>query len=92
MRLRHFFIGLICFIIGFALGNAIITHAGFALFDTTWYFNKAYIKLDDFVVDGKVDSWRDYKDSDVVQVVIDGVTYLTSYENVVLINDPKLDD
>jgi hypothetical protein len=92
VKIRHLFIAIIGFIVGFALGNAVLSHAGFAFFDTTWIFNKAVIRLDDFVVDGAVDSWRDYKDSDVVQVVIDGVTYLTSYENVVLINDPKLDD
>ena len=88
MKTRRFLIAIICFAVGFAIGWAINAHAGFAFFDTTWTFNKAYIRLDDFSIEGKVDKWRDYDDSDVVQVVIDGVTYLTSYENVVLIYDP----
>ena len=41
----------------------------------------------DRIVEGKVSSWTDYADSDVVQVTINGKTYLTSYTNVVLIND-----
>ena len=32
-----------------------------------------------------VESWRDYNDSDEVQIVVDGVPYWTSYVNVVMI-------
>ena len=38
-------------------------------------------------VEGKLNSWLDFDDSDVVQVKIDGKTYLTSYVNVCLIDD-----
>ena len=41
------------------------------------------------VVSGKVVNWRDYDDSDTVQVQIDGKYYLTHYTNVVLIADPN---
>lgn len=55
------------------------------VFDTTHYFGKAIIALPNGeVVEGRVDSWRDYE-SDAVQVKIDGVTYLTHYDNVCLI-------
>ena len=39
------------------------------------------------IVDGKVSSWLDYNDSDVVQINIDGKTYLTHYANVCLIHE-----
>lgn len=52
-------------------------------------FSYAYIRMGDFEVkQGYVTQWRDYSDSDVVQVMIDGKYYLTHYTNVVLIADP----
>jgi hypothetical protein len=58
------------------------------LIDTTYYYKTAQVKLPDgTVVTGKVNSWKDYDDSDAVQVVIDGVTYYTFLGNVVLICD-----
>ena len=56
------------------------------IIDVTYKYNYAYIELPGGkVVEGKLDSWYDYENSDVVQVVINGVSYLTHYENVVLI-------
>ena len=56
------------------------------LVDVTYKYNYAYIELPGGeVVKGKLDSWYDYENSDVVQVVINGVSYLTHYDNVVLI-------
>lgn len=58
------------------------------ILDTTYSYEYAYIALPNGEwVEGKPTSWIDYEDSDVVQVVIDGKTYLTHYENVVLISD-----
>lgn len=58
------------------------------LFDVTFSFEYGYVKLPNGeVVEGRVTSWKDYADSDVVQVVIDGKTYLTHYSNVVLASD-----
>lgn len=37
------------------------------------------------MIEGKIDSWRDFDKSDAVQVTIEGVTYLTHYSNVILI-------
>ena len=90
--MRKFIIAIVCFVLGFVIGNTIVTHAGgFKLFDNVWAYTNVVIKLGDYSVSGRVDNWRDYNDSDAVQVTVDGVTYLTSYENVVLIYDPKLD-
>lgn len=52
-------------------------------------FTYAYIKLgDQTIVEGYVNQWRDYDNSDTVQVMIDGRYYLTHYSCVVLIADP----
>lgn len=50
-------------------------------------FDEAIIILHngDEVIEGKIDSWRDFDESDVVQVTIEGVTYLTHYSNVILV-------
>jgi len=58
------------------------------IFDTTYSFEYVYIALPNGKsVEGKVTSWRDYEDSDVVQVTVNGKTYLTHYTNVVLISE-----
>ena len=53
-------------------------------------FHYACIRVGDEVIKGNVIQWRDYDDSDAVQVMLDdGKTYLTHYTNVTLIADPK---
>lgn len=53
-------------------------------------FTYAYIMLDgQEIVKGYINQWRDYEDSDVVQVMIGGKYYLTHYSNVVMIADPE---
>lgn len=65
-----------------------LTHGNRRLVDTKNRFTKAIIRLpNDEIVEGKVSSWLDYADSDVVQITISGKTYLTHYSNVVLIDD-----
>lgn len=54
-------------------------------------FNYAYVYVgNEKIVEGYVSQWRDYTNSDAVQVMIDGKYYLTFYSNVVLVADPKL--
>ena len=54
-------------------------------FDTTQTFHWAIIQLGNGeLIEGSVDSWRDFEESDVVQVTIKGNTYLTHYSNVIL--------
>ena len=53
-------------------------------------FTYAYIRLGDKdIVQGYITQWRDYDDSDVVQIMIDGKYYLTHYSCVVMIADPS---
>ena len=53
--------------------------------DTTQTFKYAVIQLGNGeLVEGKIDTWRDFKDSEEVQITINGITYLTSYENVIM--------
>ena len=52
-------------------------------------FTYAYIVLDgQEIAQGAITQWRDYEDSDTVQVLVNGKFYLTHYSNVVLIADP----
>ena len=54
-------------------------------------FNYAYVYLDgQKIAEGGVMQWRDYDNSDVVQVLMNGKYYLTHYSNVVLVADPDL--
>ena len=54
-------------------------------------FNYAYVYLDgNKIAEGGVMQWRDYDDSDVVQVLMNGKYYLTHYSNVILVADPDL--
>ena len=56
--------------------------------DTTYTYDRAIISLPNGeVVDGKIQSWRDYEDGDQIQVTVDGKTYLVHSTNIALIND-----
>ena len=58
------------------------------LIDTTYTFDKAIIKLQNGdLIEGNVQSWRDYNDGDQIQVTIDGTTYLVHSNNVTLISE-----
>lgn len=59
------------------------------IFDTTYTFHTAIVKLaDDSVVKGEVKSWRDFKDGDQIQVTMaDGATYLVHSTNCTLIGE-----
>ena len=53
-------------------------------------FTYAYVVLDgQEIVKGAITQWRDYDNSDVVQVLVNGKYYLTHYSNVVMIADPE---
>ena len=57
-----------------------------SLIDTTYRFDKAIINLHNGnIVEGKVQSWKDYDNSDQIQLTINGKTYLTHISNVILI-------
>lgn len=53
--------------------------------DLTWNFTWAIVQLGNGeIIEGKVTSWRDFDQSDCVQLTINNVTYLTHYSNVIL--------
>lgn len=53
-------------------------------------FTYAFIVLDgQEIARGSITQWRDYDNSDVVQVLVNGKYYLTHYSNVVLVADPE---
>lgn len=55
------------------------------IIDLDYKFNYAIIFLPDGNrIEGKVSSWNDYDASDMIQVKIDGITYLTHSSNVIL--------
>lgn len=54
--------------------------------DLTYNFNYGQVRLSDgTVVEGKVQSWKDFANGDTVQVRIDGKTYLVHHMNATLI-------
>ena len=58
------------------------------IIDTTWSFERAIIFLPDGEkIEGKVNSWGNYDNSNMIQVSVDGKMYLTHSSNVVLISD-----
>ena len=56
--------------------------------DTNYTYTHAIIRLrNGKVIEGQLQSWRDYEDGDQIQVKIDGNTYLVHSSNVDLINE-----
>ena len=88
MRNRiKFIVGMIMVIVLFIVSMFILNSCGnMQLMDTTYSFDTAIIFLPDGEsVEGKVDGWMDFENSDMIQVKIDDKTYLTHSSNVVLI-------
>ena len=60
----------------------------YQLLDTTYHFNRAIVLLQNGeVIEGRVQSWKDYGDGDQIQVKIDGTTYLVHSSNITLISE-----
>ena len=58
------------------------------IIDVTFSFEQAIIELPNGeIIEGKVESWKDYEDGDQIQVKIGGKTYLVHSSNVVLISE-----
>lgn len=67
---------------------AVLSGCNRQIIDVTYSFDKAIINLPNGeIVEGKVDSWKDYDDGDQIQVKVNGITYLVHSENVVLISE-----
>ena len=58
------------------------------IIDLTYAYDRAIIDLPNGqIVEGKVESWTDYTDSDQIQVKVNGKIYLVHSNNVALIKD-----
>ena len=56
------------------------------LIDTTYTFDRAVISLPNGnVIEGEVQSWKDFDDGDQIQVKINGKTYLVHSSQIVMI-------
>jgi hypothetical protein len=58
------------------------------IIDMTYTYDRVIISLPNGeVVEGKVESWRDYDDGDQLQIGVNGKLYLVHSMNVALIKD-----
>lgn len=65
----------------------------YQMVDLTYNYTYAIISFPNGeIVEGKVDSWRDYEDGDQIQVTIDGTTYLVHAADVVLMTEGPEDE
>jgi uncharacterized lipoprotein NlpE involved in copper resistance len=56
------------------------------MFDTVYTFDRVILSLPNGeVIEGEVDTWKDYQDGDQIQIKINGITYLVHSSNVTLI-------
>lgn len=56
--------------------------------DTTYKYDYAIVALPNGeMVEGPVDSWKDFTDGDQLQITINGTTYLTSTTRAVLVKE-----
>lgn len=70
------------YIIIFLLSTFVLTGCNEQIIDTNYTFKRAYIEG---VGEIEVSTWRDYDDSDQIQITgKDGVTYLTHSSRVIL--------
>ena len=64
----------------------------YQLIDLNYKFNYCYIKLQNGeVIEGEVDAWRDYDDSDQIQITMNDTVYLVHSMNCTLIYKPELE-
>jgi len=60
------------------------------MIDLTYTYKYAIISLPNGeIVEGKVDSWKDFEDGDQLQITVDGVTYLVHATDAVLITEER---
>ena len=65
-----------------------LTGCNAQIIDLNYKFNHAYIELPDDTIKVEVLSWKDYEDSDMVQITtVDGIIYYTHGSKVILINN-----
>lgn len=81
-----------CIIVTVILTSCFFMLSGFTmtLIDTSYNFNYAYIFTPDggnTFARGKVEQWKDWDNSDMLQVKIDGKVYYTHSSNIILVQE-----
>ncbi len=91
MKKKGITILIVIVILAVLAGVALLIHSEVynkAIIDLTYAYDTAIIKLPNGeVVQGKVESWTDYKDGDQLQIKVNGKVYLVHSANVVLIKE-----
>ena len=86
MRKRSKLVSAIAILFLVVIMAVVLSGCNKQIFDTTYSFDRAIISLPNGeIVEGKIDSWKDYEDGDQIQVKIDGKTYLVHSSNIVMI-------
>lgn len=68
------------------ISAVLLTGCNKQMIDVTYAYDKAIISLPNGeIIEGKVESWKDYEDGDQIQVKISGKQYLVHSSNIVLI-------
>lgn len=67
------------------LGILVLTGCNIQVLDTTWKYDVAYINVGDQTIVCDVSSWKDFKNSDMLQVKCkDGRTFLGHSSAIIL--------
>ena len=70
----------------------LLAGCNYQMVDTVYDFDRAIIVIGDRTIEVEVKGWRDFEDSDQLQIVAtDGTVYLTDTTRCVLIRDGKGD-
>ena len=90
MKKKLGFLILILIVAVLTLSSCTIGNRSIGL-DTKQSFDEAYIYgLDgSLVAHGTISSWRDFSESDVIQITSGDKTYLTHYVNVIMIRNDR---
>lgn len=60
------------------------------MIDLTYSYKYAIISLPNVeIVEGKVDSWKDFEDGDQLQITVDDVTYLVHATDAALMTEER---
>ena len=78
------FVVLICVIVSLGISILFTSIGNRTIIDTKFYYDYAIVQLaDGSVIEGKVDSWRDYE-GEQIQITINGETWLVHSANLSL--------
>lgn len=60
------------------------------MIDLTYSYKYAIISLPNGeIIEGKVESWKDFEDGDQLQITVDGVTYLVHATDAALMTEER---